>query len=587
MKTMYLLGFALIGATVCAQDIDAAKKAMDAEQFEKAKQILKQTIQAKPTNGKAAYFLGTVYLKQDYVDSAKVCFQRGLTATESGKLNTIGLAQIDLDQNKVAEAQQKIDGIIKDLKKRDIEEYIFIARSYMNISHPDYATALTYLEKAKLVNPNDPQLNLAMGDAYYGEKKQNEAYVAYRSAYQLDSSLLRAKVQLGVLLKGAKAFNEAINAYNEVVGINANYGPVYRELAETYYLWANNDPKKYTEYIKLALDYYTKYMSLTDYSVTSRMRHADFLILARDYKTLEEEANKIKELDKINPRIYRYLGYAAYENGNFDGAVTALSTFVNGATNKIIARDYFFLGLAQLRKSLNAETKSADQVLLDASLANIKKALEMEPVLAVELNEVGKKVYETKIFNAAAAVFELAISNTSSKNYTFDNLYLGNALYYYNTRKDIAKPDPIMLQKAVLAFETVIERSPSTIIAYLFCARTYRLLENDEKMAEYYRKFIEVSLTKLRNDLNQANQANPATTSEATPNLNVPKLEEFNTPLYKEALTKISKNLIEAYNNLGAHFANIDKTKAVDSFNQTLLLDPTNDYATKSLAMLK
>jgi Tfp pilus assembly protein PilF len=141
-----------------------------------------------------------------------------------------------------------------------------------------------------------------------------------------------------------------------------------------------------------------------------------------------------------------------------------------------------------------------------------------------------------------------------------------------------------MLQKAVLAFETVIERSPSTIIAYLFCARTYRLLENDEKMAEYYRKFIEVSLTKLRNDLNQAN---PVAISEATPNLNVPKLEEFNTPLYKESLGKISKNLIEAYNNLGAHFANIDKTKAVDSFNQTLLLDPTNDYATKSLAMLK
>jgi len=549
---MYLLGFALIGATVCAQDIDAAKSAMDAEQFEKAKQILKQTIQAKPTNGKAAYLLGTIYLKQDYVDSAKVCFQRGLTATESGKLNTIGLAQIDLDQNKVADAQQKIDGIIKDLKKRDIEELIFIARSYMNISQPNYATALTYLEKAKLVNPNDPQLNLAMGDAYYGEKKQNEAYVAYRSAYQLDSSLLRAKVQLGVLLKGAKAFNEAINAYNEVVGINANYGPVYRELAETYYLWGNNDPKKYTEYIQQALEFYKKYMSLTDYSVTSRMRHADFLILAKDYKTLEEEANKIKELDKINPRIYRYLGYAAYENGNYDAAVTALSTFVNGATNKIIARDYFFLGLAQLRKSLNTETKSADQVLLDTSIGNIKKALEMEPVLAVELNEVGKKVYETKIFNAAAAVFELAISNTSSKNYLIDNFYLGNALYYYNTRKDMPKPDPVLLQKADAAFDVVITGSPNAQDAYLFRARTNRLLENDDKMAEFYQKYVDVVTTKGPDEM-----------------------------------TKAKTKFIESYNNIAAHFANTDKAKAIEYFNKTLALDPANDYATKSLALLK
>jgi hypothetical protein len=26
----------------------------------------------------------------------------------------------------------------------------------------------------------------------------------------------------------------------------------------------------------------------------------------------------MKELDKVNPRILRYLGYAAYENGNID-----------------------------------------------------------------------------------------------------------------------------------------------------------------------------------------------------------------------------------------------------------------------------
>ena len=57
-------------------------------------------------------------------------------------------------------------------------------------------------------------------------------------------------------------------------------------------------------------------MKLTDYSLTSRMRHADFLVLAKDYKALEMEANKMKELDKVNPRIFRYLGYSSYENGN-------------------------------------------------------------------------------------------------------------------------------------------------------------------------------------------------------------------------------------------------------------------------------
>ncbi len=69
-------------------------------------------------------------------------------------------------------------------------------------------------------------------------------------------------------------------------------------------------------------------MSLTDYSMNSRMRHADFLILVKDYKALETEANKMIELDKVNPRIYRYLGYSAYENGNYDVAIKSLEDYM-------------------------------------------------------------------------------------------------------------------------------------------------------------------------------------------------------------------------------------------------------------------
>lgn len=102
-------------------------------------------------------------------------------------------------------------------------------------------------------------------------------------------------------------------------------------------------------------------MTLTDYSLASRMRHADFLILAKDYKALEVEANKMKELDKVNPRILRYLGYSAYENGNTDVAMKSIQDFIANPANKVIARDYMYLGLAKLRKSNNVETKTVDQ----------------------------------------------------------------------------------------------------------------------------------------------------------------------------------------------------------------------------------
>jgi cytochrome c-type biogenesis protein CcmH/NrfG len=553
MNKFKIFSLALVATTIAkAQDLEPAKKAIDAEQFEKAKSLLKSFIQAKPTNGKASFLLGTIYLKQNIADSASIYFQKGLASSEAARFNNIGLGQMDLDANNKAAAQAKFDLVTKDLRKKDTEEYIYIARAFMNADKPDYQSAIVVLTKAVTVNPTDAQVQLALGDAYYGDKKQNEAYVAYRNAYQTDSSLIRAKMQLGVLLKGAKAYTEAEKAYNEVISINSNYGPVYRELAETYYLWGNNEPKTYTENIQKALSFYEKYMSLTDYSITSRMRHADFLILAKDYKALELEANKMKELDGVNPRILRYLGYSAYENGNFDAALDALQKFISNPTSKIIPKDYLYLGQAKIKKGTSADGKSVDPTLLASAITDIKKAVEMEPLAANDLNELGKKLYDQKAFGVAASIFEVAVSVSTSKNYLIDNFYLGNAIYYDNTRKDVLKPDPIALQKADIAFGNVITASPTTQDAYLFRARTNNLMENDEMMANYYQQYIDTVAAK----------------GEAE-------------------ITKNKNKFIEAYNNMASHFANTDKAKAKELLNKTLALDPANAYALEAIKLLK
>ena len=553
MNKFKIFSLALVATTIAkAQDLEPAKKAIDAEQFEKAKSLLKSVIQAKPANGKAAFLLGNIYLKQNISDSASIYFQKGLAASEGARFNNIGLGQLDLDANNKAAAQAKFDLVIKELKKKDTEEYVYIARAFMNADKPDYKSAITILTKAAAANPNDAQVQLALGDAYYGDKNQNDSYVAYRNAYQFDNSLIRAKMQLGVLLKGAKAYTEAVKAYNEVITINPNYGPVYRELAETHYLWGNNIPKTYDENIQKALSFYEKYLTLTDYSITSRMRHADFLILAKDYKALELEANKMKELDGVNPRILRYLGYSAYENGNVDVALTSLQNYTANASNKIIPRDYLYLGQAKIKKGASVDGKFIDPTQLASGIADLKKAIEMEPLAANELNEIGKKLYDQKAFAAAAAVFEVAVANPNSKNYLIDNFYLGNSFYYDNTRKDIVKPDPITLQKADAAFGNVITASPTTQDAYLFRARTNRLLENDEMMATYYQQYIDVVTAKG-----------------------------------EEEVTKNKAKFIESYNNIASALANSDKTKAKEMLNKTLALDPANAYALEAMKLLK
>lgn len=541
--------------SVQAQDINQAKKAVDAEQFESAKSILKSIIKDKPSNGNAYFTLGTIYLNQNVQDSAKIFFEKGLSASDNGKLNNIGLGQIDLDKNDVSAAQAKFALATKDVKKKDIQEYIYIARAYMNADKPDYKNALTILNKAVAVNAQDAQLQLALGDAYYGDGKQNEAYVAYRSAFQADNSLLRAKMQLGVLLKGAKSYDEALKAYNEVIAINPNYGPVYRELAETYYKIARNKPSQAAANYKTAIGYYDKYMSLTDYSIHSRMRRADFLILVEDYVALEAEANKMSELDKINPRIYRYLGYAAYKNGNVDVAIKSLENFINAPGNKPIALDYLYLGLTKIKKGTSADGATIDPVAFQAGLVDVKKAIEMEPLAVQDLTEVGKKMFTQKLYNEAAAIFEFGANTKESASFLDDNVYYGLANYYANINKgkDV-KVDTVALQKADAAFEKVLVASPTYLEAYLYRARTNRLLDKDDVMVKNYEDYV-------------------AKTTELGP-------DELAKPAVK---TKI----IECYNNMAASFANTDKPKAIEYFKKTLAIDPTNSYATESIKILK
>jgi tetratricopeptide (TPR) repeat protein len=546
-----LLAFATMGH---AQDINQAKKAIDAEQFENAKKILKSIINAKPTNGTAAFHLGNVYMLQNNIDSAKIYYQKGLTGTEGAKLNNIGLGLIDLDNGNPTAAEAKFALVTNDLKKKDTEEYLYIGRAYTYSLKPDYKKAIEVLNKAKAINPQDAQVNLALGNAYFGDKNQNEAYSAYRNAYSIDNTLIRAKMQLGVLLKGAKAYTEAIKAFDEVIAINPNYGPVYREIAETYYLWGRNEPSKFRAYVDKALGNYEKYLSLTDYSLSSRMRHADFLIVAGEYKALEAEANKMIELDKVNPRILRYLGFSAYQNGNYDVAIKSLDSYITNPANRVIALDYQNLGFAKMKKAIGEDGKIVDAALFDNGVLDVKKSVEMEPGVAINLSEFGKKLYEQKLYKQAASIYEIAVSNKESKNYVLDNFYLGNSLYFDNTRKDIVKPDPIALQRADLAFAAVIEAAPTTQDAYIYRARTNSLLENDEMTIKYYNDYINVVTAKGPEEL-----AKPA----------------------------VVKKIIESYNTSAASYANTDKAKAREYFNKTLAIDPTNQYALESLKTLK
>ncbi len=529
---------------VYAQSLADAKKAIDAEQYQKSKSMLQVLTVNQPTNAENYFYLGSVYMKTDHPDSAKMIFSKGVSINVNYPLNYVGQGAVALAEGDSVVAKERFDRALLLAGRRDVLPFLNIATAYIKTSKPDYVRALAYLEKAKEINDKDAGLYLVMGDAYRGQLKNSEAYSAYRTAFDLNKTLLRSKVELGVINKMSKAFQESVDEFNSVLSIDPNYGPAYRELAETYYLWANSDAAKYSARIKQALSYYEKYMDLTDRSLDSRMRHADFLILAKEYKALEAEANEMAKIDHVNPRILRYKAYAAYENGNYDSTIQALKDFMGKVDPKrIIAQDYLYLGRAEIKVGS-----------IDEGIEDFKRAISIDSTSTSGMSEIGKTLYDAKKYGQAAQAYELSVKN--SKRSLLDYYYLGSSYYFdYGSRKvSNQNVDATLLAKADSAFSYLIQRAPTTHAAWQFRGRINRQLddENDSKglAVPYYEKYIDIiTVTK-------------------------PELAAKNVP-----------GLVEAYTYLGSVAARRDRNngKAKEYFDKVLALDPNNEVVKQAL----
>lgn len=572
MKTIKFLSLLLVGFSLQAQDLEQAKQAIDAEQYQNAKNILKSLVESNPDRGENYFYLADVYLIQKSQDSAKIYLDRGLQARNNAHLNYVGLGHIDLNNNNIQGAVSNFNKAIKDIRRRDSEELIQVGRAYKNSDNPDYTKAIEYFMRAIQADSKAALAYMYMGDAYLADKNTNEAYKAYRDALNIDQDLKRAKLQMAVITKNAKAFSEAITSFNELQTAAPDYGPVYRELAETYYYWGTDNVAKYREYNQKALEYYKKYMSLTDTSLDSRMRYADFLILTKDYVTLEQEANKMKNEINVNPRIYRYLGYAAFENKHFQESIDALNNFFEKG-ERFIGRDYLILAKAKVAKA-KTNGEITDIALFEEALNDLQTAVEQDPSSAGEFSELGQELYtQDKLYEASAKVLLIATQDPESKTFILDNLYLGNAILFHSSAVNNEKiqneeaftPEEkeafnAFLEKANQAYDHVTDFSFTTQDAHANKAKVNRLIGTEEALVtavESYENYIQVVNDKGEEEVSK---------------------------------DRTKRELLAGHLFLGSQYSQTDKTKAIEHFETALTLNPSEAneiYINDSISVLK
>lgn len=545
-----VLALTLVGSSsVFAQSLADAKKAIDAEQFQKAKSMLKNLTVTQATKDENFFYLGWVYILQEYPDSAKAVFQKGIAVNPKSALNYAGLGAAAFVDKDRATATTNFNQAVS-LAGKDSKPYLYVGEAYLlndvdgKVPAEDANAAIAVLTKGKTINPKDAEILVALGDALRTQSKNTEALGNYQAALDIDPKAAHAKVATGVIWKYANNFESSETEFKAALAIDPNYGPAYREWAETDVRWAFADPKMASAKIKEATDQYKKYLSLTDLSIESRMRYADFLLLSGDFKTLQTEAAALAGAANGNLKVYRYLAYAAYENKDYPAALTAMNTWITKADPKrIIPRDYVYLGRIQIASKQDS-----------LGVASLRKAISIDTNQVDVYPEIAGALYGQKKYVEAGDAYH--VYTEKGKNVKlldhfkegFSYYYGYQDQYYSNDKAVAAKADTTLLTKADSAFSYVIQKSPATADAYLYRARVNELKDKDRNnivgyAKPFYEKYIEL-----------VNAKGGATTDKA------------------------KKEMAEALVYLGnfAEFKEKDMAKTTDFYNKAKENDPTN-----------
>jgi tetratricopeptide (TPR) repeat protein len=300
-------------------------------------------------------------------------------------------------------------------------------------------------------------------------------------------------------------------------------------------------------------------MSLTDVSTDARIKYADFLILSKKWKELEAEALAIQKVDNVNPKVFKYLGYAYSENGNTEGAIKALNQYMSKVdAKKINGKDYLYLGKAKLATSMDDKGIVTNQAKFNEAIADLTKASDLNPILSAEFTEIGIKLYSGKAYLEASKVFELSVKNTNSKSYSRDNYLLGNSILFYAESKTAAQKAALTAEfaKANKAYEESIKASPNAQDVYFYKGQLNRVIGTKESNAQAvldYEGYVKTVTAK-----GDAELAKPA----------------------------VKENLFETYTFIGANYATTDKAKAIENFKKAAEINPNDTFVKESLNAL-
>jgi tetratricopeptide (TPR) repeat protein len=524
MRKLWIACLVLNSVIVGAQNLKDAIKLSENEQFYAATRVFKNLIQQQPTLGENYFYMGENYFYSEKLDSAELCFKKGAEVNSSNPINYVGLGKLEWIKGNEESAKNNFNKALEISKNKNALVLMKIAECYTQSEKKDLMSAFTFLTKAQMLDPKNPEIYILMGDAYLEDNNNGtKAIENYEKATEFDKSSVKAILRIGKLYSRARNYNLALDYYKKAALVDSSFAPSYREQGELYYL-----AKQYP----VAKAKYKRFLELSGNNLDARARYASFLYLCKEYPNAIAEINDIQKLDSANNILNRLLAYSYYETGDFTNGIKMSNVFFRRAdkeNTKLLAQDYEYAG------KLNLKTNN-DSI----GIEKLKMAISMDNSKIELYSEIGASYLKQKRYNAAVETY--LIKATAGKASANDYFSLGKA---YFQLKDYVKADTSYAQICI--------SNPTLPLGFLWRAKANTYLDpNSEKglAKPFYEKFI--SLVK------------------------------------PEELEKNKKDLMEAYSYLGfLAMKQKDNVAAKSHWQKLLDLDPNNDKAKKALESIK
>jgi tetratricopeptide (TPR) repeat protein len=494
MKPIIILLSCLISLNAFSQqDLSTALKLANSEQYEEAEKVFQDLLTKDASNGDIYYYYGETFLKDYLSDTfsnsldefalkAEQLFQNGIKAAPGNVLNQVGMGAVTLmrtsDTTKALPFFTQAETAVPvKMKKKDytpqqavILTKLALAQIFGKVHR--YKAAIEYLNRAKVINPADPNIYLALGEVYIRMNDASNALFNYNQALNKDPKSPLPKIRIGNIYMRVPNLNAARPYFEEAKEIDSTFAPVYRSLGELFTLAGRYD---------LAKENYRKFVQMSGNTTPAKVRYGNSLFRAKDYEGALAVIKEVLRVDHSRNYLNRLAAFCSYDKKpqDLEGAKTFSEEFFkNASVESIIPRDYAYYGRTLYRLAKN------DTVMQNKAFAQLKKAYELDPTDGTVLSELAQDYYYARRYEDAIAMYKLK----ASKGLTApsDAMQIGKAYYSMNN-----------IEKADSAFKAIVSTQPENLQAHLYLARTASKVDSTSELGLAQPEFLRViELTK-------------------------------------------------------------------------------------------